>query len=130
VIRIPLLSVSLRDFLMHYGSKVSRRSSRKRPLEPGPANLDDFLGEALAVCFQGDPGLATTLAMILDLRLQVRHPHLCRAETRSDSLMTALRMLVHAAIEVEDANCRQILKCIEMLADHTDFASRAQVRLH
>jgi hypothetical protein len=115
---------------MHHGSKTPRRSSRKRPVEQAAANLDDFLGEALAVCFQGDPGLATTLAMILDLRLQIRQPHLCRAETRADSLMTALRMLVHAATEVEDANCRQILECIELLADHMDFASRSQTRLH
>jgi hypothetical protein len=114
---------------MHHG-KIPRRSSRKRPVEHGAANLDDFLGEALAVCFQGDPGLATTLARILDLRLQIRQPHLCRAETRADSLMTALRMLVHAATEVEDANCRQVLECIELLADHMDFASRSQPRLH
>jgi hypothetical protein len=120
---------------MHHSGKVSRRTSRKRRLEHEPAslggsNLDGFLGEALAVCFQGDPGLASTLAMILDLRLEVRQAHLFRAETRSDSLMTALRMLVHAAIEVEDANCRQILVCIEMLADHMVFASRSQARLH
>jgi hypothetical protein len=116
---------------MHHGSKVSRRPSRKRQLEPNEsANLDDFLGEALAVCFQGDPGLATTLSMILDLRLQIRRPHLCRAETPADSLMTALRMLVHAATEVEDANCQQILECIELLADHMDFASRSKMRLH
>jgi hypothetical protein len=115
---------------MHHGSKLSRRSSRKRQVEHGSSNLDDFLCEALAVCFQGDPGLATTLAIILDLRLQVRRPHLFRAETRADSLMTALRMLVHAATEVKDTNCRQILECIEMLADHMDFASRSQAHLH
>jgi hypothetical protein len=115
---------------MHHGGKVSRRSSRKRQLEHGRANLDDFLVEALAVCFQGDPGLATTLAMILDLKLKVRQPPLFRAETRSDSLMAALRMLVHAATEVEDTNCRQILECIELLADHMDFASRSLTRLH
>ena len=44
--------------------------------------------------------------------------------------MTALRMLVHAATEVEDANCQQILECIELLADHMDFASRSKMRLH
>jgi len=92
--------------------------------------LDDFLGEALAVCFQGDAGLATTLATILDLRIEVRQAHLLRAETRSDSLMTALRMLVHAALEVEEINCRQVLKCIEILADHMVFASRSQTLLH
>ena len=120
---------------MQHSGKISRRSSRKSQLEHGPAtlngpNLDGFLGEALAVCFQGDPGLATTLATILDLRLEVRQVHLFRAETRSDSLMTALRMMVHAAIEVEEINCRQILKCIELLADHMVFASRSQTRLH
>jgi hypothetical protein len=120
---------------MHHSGKLSRRSTRKRPLEHRPAssggpNLDSFLSEALAVCFQGDPGLATTLAMILDLRLEVRQAHLFRAETRSDSLMTALRMMVHAAIEVDDINCRQILKCIELLADHMVFASRSQALLH
>jgi hypothetical protein len=92
--------------------------------------LDDFLGEALAVCFQGDPELATTLAAILDLRVEVRQAHLMRAETRCDSLMTALRMLVHAALEVEEIHCRQVLKCIELLADHMVFASRSQALLH
>jgi hypothetical protein len=120
---------------MQHSGKVSRRTSRKSQLAHAPANLngpnlDGFLSEALAVCFQGDPGLAMTLATILDLRLEVRQAHLFRAETRSDSLMTALRMLVHAAIEVEDANCRQILVCIELLADHMVFASRSQARLH
>jgi hypothetical protein len=115
---------------MHHTGKVSRRSSRKPPLEHESPNLDGFLGEALAVCFQGDPGLAATLARILGLKLKVRQHHLCRAETRSDSLMTALRMLVHAATEVEDRNCRQILDCIEMLADHMDFASRSQAAVH
>jgi hypothetical protein len=115
---------------MHHSGKISRRPSRKRPLEHEAANLDSFLREALAVCFQGDPGLATTLATILELELEIRRPHLLRAETRTDSLMTSLRMLVHAATEVEDTNCWQILKCIELLADHMDFASRSQARLH
>jgi len=120
---------------MQHSGKVSRRLSRKSQLARGPAtlngpNLDGFLSEALAVCFQGDPGLAITLATILDLRLEVRQAHLFRAETQSDSLMTALRMMVHAAIEVEEINCRQILKCIELLADHMVFASRSQARLH
>ena len=115
---------------MHHDGKMSRRSLRQRQPERGPAHLDGFLGEALAVCFQGDPGLAATLSTILDLRLEVRPPYPFRAETRSDSLMTALRMLVHAAIEVKDSDCPQILECIELLADHTDFASRSQARLH
>jgi hypothetical protein len=115
---------------MHHSGKISRRSSPQRQMEREPAHLDGFLGEALAVCFQGDPGLAATLSIILDLRLEVQPPHPFRAETRTDSLMTALRMLVHAAIEVGDSNCEQILECIELLADHTDFASRSQVRLH
>ena len=120
---------------MHHSGKITRRPQRRRAMEQGPAslsgrNLDDFLGEALAVCFQGDPGLATTLAAILDLRFEVRQAHLLRAETRSDSMMIALRMLVHAAIEVEEINCRHILKCIEMLADHMVFASRSQALLH
>jgi hypothetical protein len=130
VIRIPLLYISLRDLPMHHTGKVLRRSSRKLPPERVPANLDGFLGEALAVCFQGDPEVATTLASILGLRVEVRQRHLCRAETRSDSLMTALRMLVHAATEVEDTNCRQILECIELLADYMDFASRSQALVH
>jgi hypothetical protein len=115
---------------MHHTGKVLRRSSRKLPSRRGSPNLDGFLSEALAVCFQGDPEVATTLALILGLKLEVQQRHLCRAETRSESLMTALRMLVHAATEVEDANCQQILECIELLADYMDFASRSQALVH
>ena len=120
---------------MRHRGKIAGRSSRRRPVEPRSSipsgrNLDDFLGEALAVCFRDDPELATTLATILDLRLEVRQAHLPGAETRSDSLMEALRMLVQAALEVEEINRRQVLRCIEMLADHMALASRRQALLH
>jgi hypothetical protein len=115
---------------MDHSSKLSRRTSRKRQPEHEPGHLDGFLSEALSVCFQGNAELAITLSTILGLKLEVRQPHMFRAETPTDSLMTALRMMVHAAVEVEDTNCPQILECIELLADHMDFAGRVQARVH
>jgi hypothetical protein len=88
-----------------------------------------MLLDVLNLCFEADTDLGGGVLRLLDLR-RGSAQSVMHFGTRTDMMITALRMLIHLVQEIGDDKAQRLNRCIDLVVAHIERESRTPPEMH
>jgi hypothetical protein len=83
-----------------------------------------ILLEAVNLCFEADAELGNGVTRLLELR-RGNVSRTMHFGLRTETMMTALRMLIHLVQEIGDDRAQRLNRCIDVVVEHIERVSRS-----